>query len=198
MPTRTTARRTVTILATASSLAVLGFGTAPAGAVNADHGSKVVSANPDNATPHVMDGSVDAITQIGNRIIAAGTFTKVSPSGTYSTTSDDVVRNRIFAFDATTGALLETCFRQVEYAGVLAGADNPEGARALVDFLVGRSFQTALPDSMYVYPVDDQAALPPLWERWAEPSPDPVEVDPAQIDDSRDEWIRTWSDVTAG
>jgi thiamine transport system substrate-binding protein len=97
----------------------------------------------------------------------------------------------------TTGALLETCFRQVEYAGVLAGADNPEGARAVVDFLVGRSVQSALPDSMYVYPVDDQAALPPLWERWAEPSPDPVEVDPAQIDDSRDEWIRTWSDVTS-
>ena len=98
----------------------------------------------------------------------------------------------------TTAAVLGTCFRQVEYAGVLAGADNPEGARAAVDFLVGRTFQSALPDSMYVYPVDDQAPLPPLWERWAEPSPDPVEVDPARIAASRDDWIRTWSDVTAG
>ena len=39
---------------------------------------------------------------------------------------------------STTSALLDTCFRQVEYAGVLEGADNPEGAEALVDFLLRR------------------------------------------------------------
>jgi thiamine transport system substrate-binding protein len=33
-----------------------------------------------------------------------------------------------------TVALLEECFRQVEYVGVLAGAKNPAGARALVDY----------------------------------------------------------------
>src|SRR4029079_7660683 len=31
---------------------------------------------------------------------------------------------------APTGALLDTCFRQVEYAGVLAGAKNPGGPHA--------------------------------------------------------------------
>ena len=41
----------------------------------------------------------------------------------------------------TTSALLDTCFRQVEYAGVLAGAENPEGAQALVDFMGGRAAQ---------------------------------------------------------
>ena len=98
----------------------------------------------------------------------------------------------------TTSALLDTCFRQVEYAGVLAGADNPEGAQALVDFLVDRTFQKALPDNMYVYPVDDTTPLPPLWEQWAEPAAEPIEVDPAEITAQRDDWIRTWSDVTAG
>ncbi|MGH3336966.1 MAG: thiamine ABC transporter substrate-binding protein, partial [Nocardioides sp.] len=33
---------------------------------------------------------------------------------------------------STTSALLDTCFRQVESAGVLEGADNAEGARALI------------------------------------------------------------------
>jgi thiamine transport system substrate-binding protein len=97
----------------------------------------------------------------------------------------------------TTQALLDTCFRQVEYAGVLAGADNPEGAAALVDFMVGREFQEALPDNMYVYPVDERAELPPLWERWAPPSPDPVTVSGAEIAEKRDDWLRRWSDVTA-
>jgi hypothetical protein len=52
-----------------------------------------------------MNGSVNAITQVGNEIVAAGTFTKVSPAGTYSNTADDLVRNGIFAFNATTGVI---------------------------------------------------------------------------------------------
>ena len=59
------------------------------------------------------------------------------------------------AFAPTTSALLDTCFLQVEYAGVLAGADNPEGAKALVEWLVSPEVQAALPDSMYVFPVVD-------------------------------------------
>ena len=68
----------------------------------------------------------------------------------------------------TTSALLDTCFRQVEYAGVLAGAQNPEGAQALVDFMLSRPFQEALPDAMYVFPVDAGAALPPDWAQFAQ------------------------------
>jgi hypothetical protein len=88
-----------------ASLTLLGLGSPQAGAFNADHGTSVVSANPADFTPHVMNGSVNAITQVGNKIIAAGTFTSVSPAGTFGNTSDDLVRNRIFAFDATTGAI---------------------------------------------------------------------------------------------
>jgi Malectin domain len=103
---RVTSRRAVVLAATAS-LSLLGIGSMPASAVNTDLGSNLVSAKPTSATslPHVMNGSVDAITQVGNKIIAAGTFTKVSPAGTFSSTGDDIVRNHIFAFDATSGAI---------------------------------------------------------------------------------------------
>jgi hypothetical protein len=89
----------------AASSALLAGAALPSGAVNADHVDRIVSANPADNTPHVMNGSVNAITQVGNKIIAAGTFTKVSPAGTFGDTGDDLVRNRIFAFDATTGAI---------------------------------------------------------------------------------------------
>jgi hypothetical protein len=82
--------------ALAVSIALVTLGAAPGRAVNADHGDRVVSANPADNTPHVMNGSVNAITQLGNEVIAAGT---------YGNTADDLVRNRIFAFDATTGAI---------------------------------------------------------------------------------------------
>lgn len=100
------------------------------------------------------------------------------------------------AEEPTTSALLDTCFRQVEYAGVLAGAENPEGAQAFVDFLVGRDFQESLPDNMYVYPVDAGAELPELWSRFAPPAEDPVSVDPASVDANRQTWLTEWSDLT--
>jgi hypothetical protein len=100
----TTLRRSCAA-ALAASIALVTLGAAPGRAVNADHGDRVVSANPADNTPHVMNGSVNAITQVGNKVIAAGTFTRVSPAGTYGNTADDLVRNRIFAFDATTGAI---------------------------------------------------------------------------------------------
>ena len=102
------------------------------------------------------------------------------------------------ATEAPTGALLETCFRQVEYAGVLAGADNPEGAREVVDFLLSDEFQASIPEAMYVYPVDDAAPLPESWERFAPLAPEPFSVDPEVIDANRDEWIRTWTDTVVG
>jgi thiamine transport system substrate-binding protein len=97
----------------------------------------------------------------------------------------------------TTSALLDTCFRQVEYAGVLAGAANPAGAKALVDFMLSRPFQEALPDAMYVFPVDAGAALPPDWAKFAQQPDHALTVDPAEIAAHRDEWLQQWSDVTS-
>jgi len=100
------ARASVGALALALvGVGLLAPGPGPALAVNADHGAGVVSESPMSRTPHVMNGTVFAITQVGNKIIAAGSFTSVSPATTFTDTSDDVVRNRIFAFDATTGAI---------------------------------------------------------------------------------------------
>jgi thiamine transport system substrate-binding protein len=98
---------------------------------------------------------------------------------------------------STTSALLDTCFRQVEYAGVLEGAANPGGAEELVDFLLSPEVQAALPESMYVFPVDSSVELPADWAEFAKQPTDPFAVDPAQIAEYRDTWLRVWSDVTS-
>lgn len=97
--------------------------------------------------------------------------------------------------ESTTKALLDTCFRQVEYAGVLAGADNPEGGRALVEFLLSDTVQAALPESMYVFPVVDSVELPDEWARYAEQPAAPYTVDPADIAENREAWLEEWRDV---
>lgn len=97
---------------------------------------------------------------------------------------------------STTRALLDTCFQQVEYAGVLAGAANPEGARAFLEFLESPEVQAALPESMYVFPVRDGVELPAVWAKFARKPSDPATLDPADIAAHRDEWLTTWTDVT--
>ncbi len=98
----------------------------------------------------------------------------------------------------TTAAMLGTCFRQVEYAGVLQGAANPEGAQQLIDFLLSDEVQEDIPGSMYMYPVSSTATLPDTWQQWAPLSDDPWTVDPAEISANRDDWVRTWTDLVVG
>jgi thiamine transport system substrate-binding protein len=97
--------------------------------------------------------------------------------------------------ESTTAALLDTCFRQVEYAGVLEGADNPEGARALVEFLLSDQVQAALPESMYVFPVSDAVDLPEEWAQHAEQPDDPYTVAPEEIAANREQWLTEWTDI---
>ncbi|MEX0990114.1 MAG: hypothetical protein WD206_07455 [Actinomycetota bacterium] len=61
----------------------------------------LTSENPQDDTPHVVDGRVNAIVQTGNLVIAAGNFDQVRNSGT----STFLTRRNIFAFDATTGVV---------------------------------------------------------------------------------------------
>jgi thiamine transport system substrate-binding protein len=98
---------------------------------------------------------------------------------------------------STTSALLDTCFEQVEYAGLIDGAENPDGGKELIEFLVSPEVQAALPESMYVFPVADGVELPPEWAKFAEQPTDPYEVDPAEVTENRETWLREWSDVTS-
>lgn len=97
----------------------------------------------------------------------------------------------------TTAALLDTCSSQVEYAGVLADAQNPEGAKAVLDFMLSRTFQDTIAESMYMYPVDADAAVPQEWEEFAPmPTADQVhDLDPSTIESERENWLKTLGDA---
>jgi len=96
---------------------------------------------------------------------------------------------------AAIGTMLESCFRQVEYVGVLEGAAHPEEARELVDFMLTPTFQEALPLSMYVFPVRASTPLPELFERYAELPEAPYSLPPELITAERERWIEEWTDI---
>ena len=94
---------------------------------------------------------------------------------------------------SSTSALLDTAFRQVEYAGVLKGAANPEGGKAFVAWMLSKAVQEDIPGQMYMYPVLPDAALPEALTKFGPLSSAPVSVEPKEITAHREEWLNTWT-----
>ena len=111
------------VLLTLTSAALLvGLAAQPGAAVNVPQ-AVVVSSNPADWTPHVLDGKVAAIVQVGNRMVAGGQFTQVASAAAPTTA---IARSNIFAFDASTGAI-DTAFAPVLDGEVESLAVAPDG-----------------------------------------------------------------------
>ncbi len=97
--------------------------------------------------------------------------------------------------EAPTAVIEDSCFRQVELAGILAGARNESGARRLIDFLLSERFQADVPMQMFVFPVREGVELPEAFRRFAVVPERPLELDPERIGENRDRWVREWTSV---
>lgn len=100
--------------------------------------------------------------------------------------------------DSPTGVVESTCFRQVEFAGVLRGTDAPDEARQLVDFLIDDRFQSELALNLFVYPANVDTELPQEFLDFAVVPVEPRTLDPAQIDANRSSWIDEWTELVIG
>ncbi|AWW37293.1 thiamine ABC transporter substrate-binding protein [Streptomyces cadmiisoli] len=96
---------------------------------------------------------------------------------------------------APTGVADGTCFRQVEYAGLLSNARNAEGGKALIDFLLTQEFQEDMPLNMFVHPVREDAQLPEEFVKYGPQAEDPQTMDPAEIAAGRDQWVKSWTSL---
>jgi thiamine transport system substrate-binding protein len=97
--------------------------------------------------------------------------------------------------DAPTAVIADTCVRQTEYAGVLRGADQPDNAAELVDFLRSERFQRELPLSLYVYPAVDGIMLPDAFVRHTVIPDDPLTIDPSAVGENRERWQDEWTQI---
>lgn len=94
-----------------------------------------------------------------------------------------------------TGVLTDGCFRQIEFAGVLAGTDHEAEAGQLIDFLLSPAVQGDIPLNMFVRPANGAVAVPPEFARWAVEVPAPLTLDPATIEQNRARWTDQWVDI---
>jgi thiamine transport system substrate-binding protein len=96
---------------------------------------------------------------------------------------------------APTAIIDDGCFRQIEYAGILKGTEAESTSQQLVDFLLARTFQEDIPLNMFVYPANEDAALPEVFVEYATVPTDPVIMDPAAIEENRDRWLAEWATI---
>jgi thiamine transport system substrate-binding protein len=88
-----------------------------------------------------------------------------------------------------------TCFRQIEFAGILRGTANRALAEAWIDFMLSPVFQEDMPLQMYVFPVNPQARLDPVFQKYLAVPDRPVAVAPSDIEAKRETWINAWREV---
>jgi len=89
------------VLSVAVAAAAVTAGAAVPAADAAIKQDAVVSENPVNWTPNVLDGTVRAIAVVGSKVVVGGNFEKVKQAGSSTTVS----RHNIFSFDMSTGKI---------------------------------------------------------------------------------------------
>jgi len=88
-----------------------------------------------------------------------------------------------------------TCFRQVEYAGILKGTRQLGLAQKFIDFMLDIRFQQDLPLQNFVYPVNKNAVIPPEFTQYAQVPTEPANLAPELIAANREKWIQAWTEV---
>ncbi len=89
----------------------------------------------------------------------------------------------------------DSCFAQIEFAGVLAGTGSPGNAGKLVDFLLSPAVQADIPLNMFVEPVNGTAVVPDDFARWAVPVDQPLSLPPGEIAANQARWTQEWLEI---
>jgi thiamine transport system substrate-binding protein len=106
----------------------------------------------------------------------------------------------IYAEDASitqpsTTSMVDSCYRQVEFAGVLAGAANPDGAQKVIDWMLSSAVQEDIPPNMFVYPVRADATLPQEFRDFTPVVETSAQLDPSFVNAQLELILQTWGEV---
>ncbi|MFZ2096058.1 MAG: thiamine ABC transporter substrate-binding protein [Anaerolineales bacterium] len=88
-----------------------------------------------------------------------------------------------------------SCFRQIEFVGILSGTKNLDLAKKWVDFMLSTTFQEDMPAQMYVFPVNQNANLNETFQKFLVIPDMPAYVSPDDIAANREAWITAWTET---
>jgi thiamine transport system substrate-binding protein len=96
---------------------------------------------------------------------------------------------------APTAVAALTCFRQVEFAGILRGTKHEREAQLLIDYLSDTKFQEDLPLTLFVYPANSKAKLPDDFVKYSLRPESPLQLDPDLISRNLLFWLDEFTNI---
>ena len=94
-----------------------------------------------------------------------------------------------------TAVIKDSCFKQIEYAGILSGSKKQRAAQKLIDFMLTNDFQDDIPLNMFMMPVSKFSNLPPEFDLYEE-IPDPIDpISSTEIQEKRNLWTEEWTNL---
>jgi thiamine transport system substrate-binding protein len=88
-----------------------------------------------------------------------------------------------------------SCFRQIEFVGILKGTQKRALAEKWVDFMLSPAFQEDIPLQMYVFPVNENAQLNETFQKYLAIPQETAQVSPNAIAENREKWIQEWTET---
>ena len=88
-----------------------------------------------------------------------------------------------------------SCFRQIEFAGILQGTKNRDLAEKWLDFMLSTTFQEDIPLQMFVFPVNPAAKLDERFTKFLVIPDETANIPPQEIASKRDAWIKAWTET---
>ncbi len=132
-------------------------------------------------------------TEAYNDSFGAGKGTRTIVTSYATSPAADLIYADPPVSEPTIGVVDDSCFRQIEFAGILAGTRHPAAAAKLVDFLLSTTFQEDIPANMFVFPANAKAQLPKEFRSSVKLVDKPLTLDPAAIEAKRDDWTARWT-----
>ena len=94
-----------------------------------------------------------------------------------------------------TAIIIDSCFRSIEFAGILHGTDNPIAAAMLIEFLTSVGFQEQIPATNFVLPANMNAVIPDVFLEFMPDEILPVALSPEVIEENRNRWTERWTQI---
>jgi thiamine transport system substrate-binding protein len=99
--------------------------------------------------------------------------------------------------EAPTASIIgeNTCFRQIEFVGIIKNTPNRDLAEKFVDYMLSVPFQEDIPMNMFVLPVNSNAQLPEEFVKYIQMPDAPARLSYEEINASRETWIEAWQEM---
>ena len=93
-------------------------------------------------------------------------------------------------YEISASVFEEGNYISIEFAGILKSSKNQKMANNFLKFMISDDFQSVIPSTNIMYPVAADSILPEAFNKLEIPSL--LQMDPAEINKNKDEWINEW------